>query len=187
MSDTPPLSQIGLHRIDGSAATLAEYAGQVVLVVNVASKCGLTPQYETLVKAYEAHRADGLVVLGFPCNQFRGQEPGTDAEIQAFSTDTYGVDFPLFSKIEVNGPQRHPLYAAMIEAAPEAHERSENGMRDRLRQYGIEAPPVGDVMWNFEKFLIGRDGRVIGRYAPDITVDEPPLRDAIAAELARVA
>ena len=186
MAATPELRQIDLRRIDGEAATLADYTGQVVLIVNVASKCGLTPQYESLVKAYEAHKAAGLVVLGFPCNQFRGQEPGTEAEIQSFCSSTYGVDFPLFAKIEVNGPQRHPLYEAMIEAAPTAHERHEGGMRARLAQHGVEAPQ-GDVMWNFEKFLIGRDGRVIGRYAPDITIDEPPLRDAVQAELARAA
>ncbi len=186
MAEPHALDQIGLRRIDGSSATLADYAGQVVLVVNVASKCGLTPQYESLERAYVAHRADGLVVLGFPCNQFRGQEPGSGAEIQAFCSSTYDVDFPLFAKIEVNGPQRHPLYQAMIAAAPVAYERPEGGMRDRLRQFGVEAPR-GDVMWNFEKFLIGRDGRVIGRYAPDITVDDAPLRDAVHAELAGTA
>ena len=187
MAETPSLNQIGLHRIDGAAATLADYAGQVVLVVNVASRCGLTPQYESLEKAYRAHGADGLVVLGFPCNQFRGQEPGSAAEIQAFCSSTYGVDFPLFSKIEVNGPERHPLYAAMIAEAPQALERAEGGMRARLAGFGIEAPPPGDVMWNFEKFLIARDGRVVGRYAPDITVDDAPLREDLAAELARTA
>ncbi len=182
MAEPHALDQIGLRRIDGGSATLADYAGQVVLVVNVASKCGLTPQYESLERAYTAHRADGLVVLGFPCNQFRGQEPGSEAEIQAFCSSTYDVDFPLFAKIDVNGSQRHPLYQAMIDAEPDAYERPEGGMRERLRQFGVEAPR-GDVMWNFEKFLIGRDGRVIGRYAPDITIDDAPLRDALHAEL----
>ncbi len=187
MAESHPLSQIGLRRIDGAAATLSEYAGHVVLVVNVASKCGLTQQYESLETAYRAHASDGLVVLGFPCNQFRDQEPGSAAEIQTFCSSTYGVDFPLFSKIEVNGPGRHPLYAAMIAAAPEAVERPEGGLRARLAGFGIEAPPPGDVMWNFEKFLIARDGRVVGRYAPDITVDDSPLSDDLAAELRRAA
>lgn len=180
------LKDIALQRADGSTARLADYAGQVVLVVNVASKCGLTPQYASLAASHERHKADGLVVLGFPCNQFRGQEPGSDAEIQSFATDTYGVDFPIFSKIEVNGPGRHPLYRALIETAPDMQERAEGGMRARLAGHGV-AVADGDVMWNFEKFLINRDGTVAGHFAPDITVDEPPLRDAIAAALARAA
>ncbi len=178
------LTGIRLRRIDGTEATLADYAGRVVLVVNVASKCGLTPQYESLAQLYDRHRAAGLVVLGFPCNQFRGQEPGSDEEIQSFCSSTYGVDFPIFSKIEVNGPGRHPLYGALLAAAPVAAERADGGMRTRLASRGIEAR-AEDVLWNFEKFLIGRDGRVAGRYAPDITVAEAPLREAIAAELDR--
>lgn len=180
------LLNIPLQRIDGAPATLADYAGQVVLVVNVASKCGLTPQYESLAQAYKEHKADGLVVLGFPCNQFRGQEPGSDEEIQEFCSSTYGVDFPLFSKIEVNGAGRHPLYGALLEAAPSAQEKPDGGMRARLAQHGIEAKD-SDVLWNFEKFLIGRDGRVAGRFAPDITVAESPLSDAIAQALQRAA
>lgn len=180
------LLNIPLQRIDGAPATLADYAGQVVLVVNVASKCGLTPQYESLAQVYKEHKADGLVVLGFPCNQFRGQEPGSDEEIQAFCSSTYGVDFPLFSKIEVNGAGRHPLYGALLAAAPSAQEKPDGGMRARLAQHGIEAKD-GDVLWNFEKFLIGRDGRVAGRFAPDITVTDSPLSEAIAQALQRAA
>ena len=176
------LSDIALARIDGTTETLADYAGQVVLVVNVASKCGLTPQYESLERAYSAHKADGLVVLGFPCNQFRGQEPGTEAEIQEFCSATYGVDFPLFAKIEVNGPDRHPLYAALIEAAPKAQEKPDGTLRERLAKHGTEAKD-GDILWNFEKFLVGRNGKVIGRFAPDVTIDESPLRDTLDAEL----
>lgn len=185
MASLTDLKNIPLQRIDGSRTTLADYAGQVVLVVNVASKCGLTPQYESLERAYSQHKAEGLVVLGFPCNQFRGQEPGTEEEIQSFCSSTYGVDFPMFSKIEVNGPERHPLYEALIEAVPEAQEKADGGMRARLEQHGIATAPVGDVLWNFEKFLIGRNGQVTGRFAPDMTVEESPLRDAVAAELAR--
>ena len=178
---------IPLARADGSSTSLAEYAGQVILVVNVASKCGLTPQYESLKRLHAAHRASGLTVLGFPCNQFRGQEPGSDQEIQDFCRSTYGVDFPVLSKIAVNGPERHPLYAALVSAMPDAVERPEGGMRARLAQHGVGSGAAGDVLWNFEKFLIARDGRVVGRFAPDITVEESPLRDAIDRELARPA
>ena len=178
------LNEIPLVRIDGTTQTLADFAGYVVLVVNVASKCGLTPQYESLERAYSEHKADGLVVLGFPCNQFRGQEPGTEAEIQEFCSTTYGVDFPLFAKIEVNGAERHPLYAALLEAAPKAQEKPDGTMRERLAKHGVAAKD-GDILWNFEKFLVSRDGRVIGRFAPDVTIEESPLRDSLEAELAR--
>ncbi len=178
---------IPLHRPDGSSTTLAEHAGRVVLVVNVASKCGLTPQYESLERLHASRHADGLTVLGFPCNQFRGQEPGTDAEIQEFCRSTYGVRFPVLSKIAVNGPERHPLYAALVSAMPEAVERPEGGMRARLARHGVGDGSPGDVLWNFEKFLIARDGSVAGRFAPDITVEETPLREAIERELARPA
>lgn len=180
----PDLKDIALRRIDGSSGSLADYAGQVVLVVNVASKCGLTPQYESLERAYTAHKADGLVVLGFPCNQFRDQEPGTEADIQEFCSTTYGVDFPLFSKVEVNGPKRHPLYEALVTAAPTALEKPDGQMRERLAKHGV-VPENGDILWNFEKFLIGRNGRVAGRFAPDVSVDEQPLSEAIAHELGR--
>ncbi len=178
---------IPLLRADGTSASLADYAGQVVLVVNVASRCGLTPQYESLQRLHAARQADGLTVLGFPCNQFRGQEPGTDEEIQAFCRSTYGVEFPVFSRIAVNGPERHPLYAALVSAMPDAVERPDGGMRARLARHGVDGGQAGDVLWNFEKFLIARDGSVAGRFAPDITVEEPPLRDAIDRELARPA
>lgn len=176
-----------LRRADGSDASLADYAGQVVLVVNVASKCGLTPQYEALQQLHVARHADGLTVLGFPCNQFRGQEPGSDEEIQQFCRSTYGVEFPVFSRIAVNGPERHPLYAALVDAMPVAIERPDGGMRARLAKHGVEGGQNGDVLWNFEKFLVARDGNVVGRFAPDITVEEPPLREAIERELARPA
>ena len=178
---------IPLRRADGSVARLADYAGQVVLVVNVASRCGLTPQYESLQRLQTMHRAEGLTVLGFPCNQFRGQEPGSDEEIQEFCRSTYGVEFPVFSRITVNGPERHPLYAALVTAMPIAVERPDGGMRARLARHGTVGGQAGDVLWNFEKFLIGRDGSVVGRFAPDITVDEPPLREAISHALAQPA
>ena len=176
------LLEIPIHRADGSGLTLADLVGQVVLVVNVASRCGLTPQYESLERLFRTERSRSLTVLGVPCNQFRGQEPDDDDAIQQFCRSTYGVEFPILAKTEVNGPGRHPLYRALVAAAPAAVERDDGGIRARLAARG-EPPAPGDVMWNFEKFLISRDGSVRGRFAPDITVDDDPLRGAIDAAL----
>ncbi|MBE7213338.1 MAG: glutathione peroxidase [Gluconacetobacter diazotrophicus] len=183
MASTAALRDIPFRRADGSTATLADHAGQVVLVVNVASRCGLTPQYESLERLFRERRDRGLVVLGFPCNQFREQEPGNDAAIQEFCRTTYGVEFPVLSKIEVNGPARHPLYAALVSVAPPIAERADGGMRARLAARGA-APGPDEVMWNFEKFLLDRDGAVVGRFAPDIAVTDEPLAGAIDAALA---
>ena len=177
------IRDIAVKRIDGTETTLGAYAGDVLLVVNVASKCGLTPQYAALEALYAAHRGQGFEVLGFPCNQFRGQEPGSEPEIAEFCSSTYGVDFPLFSKIEVNGPERHPLYAALLQAVPEAQQNPEGTFRARLASFG-HAPPPGDVFWNFEKFLIARDGSVVARFAPDVPPDHPLVTEAVAAQLA---
>ncbi|MDB5847329.1 MAG: glutathione peroxidase subfamily protein [Rhodoferax sp.] len=174
---------ISVNRIDGSADTLASYSGKVLLVVNVASKCGLTPQYEGLEKLYKDKRAQGLEVLGFPANDFKGQEPGTEAEITEFCSLTYGVDFPMFSKISVVGENRHPLYEALTEAQPKAI--GDGPFRERLKGYGIPMGQPADVLWNFEKFLVGRSGEVVARFAPDVTADDPRLVEAIEAELAK--
>ncbi len=178
------LQEIVVKRIDGTETTLASYAGQVLLVVNVASRCGMTPQYESLETLYRSHRDRGFQVLGFPCNQFLGQEPGDEAEIASFCESRYGIDFPLFSKIEVNGPGRHPLYAALIGALPEARAEPDSTMRARLAARGIEPRP-GDVLWNFEKFLVSRDGVVVGRFAPDLPPDDAIILDALKTQLAR--
>ncbi len=178
------LRDVVVQRIDGSETTLAGYAGQVLLVVNVASKCGMTPQYEALEALYRSHRDRGFQVLGFPCNQFLGQEPGDEAEIASFCESRYGVDFPLFSKIEVNGPGRHPLYAALTAAAPEARARPDSTMRARLAGRGIEPAP-GDVLWNFEKFLVSRQGVVVDRFAPDLPPDDALVLEALETQLAR--
>ncbi len=177
------IQDIPLRTIDGGKTSLRDYAGQVLLVVNVASKCGLTPQYEALESVYSSHRDRGLIVLGFPCNQFLGQEPASDEEIAAFCETKYGVDFPLFSKIEVKGPGQHPLYAALTKAIPEARGKPDSTMRERLSKHGVDPKP-GEILWNFEKFLIARDGAVVARFAPDITPDDPIVTEAIAAELA---
>ncbi|MGI4808476.1 MAG: glutathione peroxidase [Janthinobacterium lividum] len=178
------IDTIGFARTDGSETSLADFPDQVVLVVNVASKCGLTPQYASLEAMYRAHRADGVALLGFPCNQFRGQEPGSDQEIQDFCRMSYDVSFPVLAKIEVNGPGRHPLYAALVAACPVAAEKPEGGMRDTLARHGLVPAAAGDVLWNFEKFLIGRDGTVLSRFAPDITADDLVLQDAVRQALA---
>jgi len=176
---------IPLRRIDGSEAQLSDYKGSVLLIVNVASKCGLTPQYAGLEQAYKKYQDKGLVVLGFPCNQFGGQEPGTEAEIATFCDTQYHVSFPLFSKLSVNGEERHPLYKALIAAQPEAQASPAGGLREKLAQHGRVPKEETDILWNFEKFLIGRDGKVIGRFAPDVTVDGTPLADAIETALAK--
>lgn len=176
------IQTIAVKRIDGSETSLAAYAGQVLLVVNVASKCGLTPQYQALEALYGAHRDRGFRVLGFPCNQFMGQEPGDEPEIASFCETTYGIDFPLFSKIEVNGAGRHPLYAALTEAIPQAQARPDSKMRAQLASHGINPGP-GDVLWNFEKFLVARNGEVVGRFAPDLTPDDAIIVDAVTAQL----
>lgn len=140
----PTLSDFTLPLLDGTPQPFSAYAGQVVLVVNVASKCGLTPQYEGLEALWKAHKDAGLVILGFPCNQFAGQEPGTEAEIAEFCELNYGVTFPLFGKIDVNGPTTTPLYTWLKSSYP------------------------NDIEWNFAKFLIGRDGQVAARFAPTV-------------------
>jgi len=183
--EIPSMSQslqaIALNRIDGQPTTLADFGGKVLLLVNVASKCGLTKQYEGLEALYREKHADGLEVLGFPANDFKGQEPGSDEEIQQFCQLTYDVTFPMFAKIAVTGEATHPLYRALIAAQPQAE--GEGPMREQLRGYGIDPNPAPGVQWNFEKFLVGRDGQVLGRFAPDVTAEDPRLRAAIEAAL----
>jgi len=179
------LQDIPLTRIDGAATSLDAYVGKVLLVVNVASKCGLTPQYAGLESLYQAKREKGLEVLGFPANDFKGQEPGTEAEIAEFCSLTYDVHFPMFGKLSVLGADQHPLYAALTAAQPAA--TGEGPMREKLKGYGVDPANKQDVLWNFEKFLIGRDGGVVGRFAPDVTAEDPRLVAAIDTELAKPA
>jgi glutathione peroxidase len=176
---------IPVHKITGEDASLAEFAGKVVLVVNVASKCGLTPQYEALENIYEQYKGQGFVVAGFPANDFKAQEPGTNEDIQTFCSTNYDVKFPLFSKITVVGPQKHPLYAALIAAQPKAISLSEVPWAEKLKGYGIETLPAPEILWNFEKFLVNRSGEVVKRFAPDTAPDAPELVAAIEAELAK--
>jgi glutathione peroxidase len=152
---------VPIARLDGTPSTLREIVGpNAALVVNVASRCGLTPQYEALERLQETYGEAGLTVVGLPCNQFGGQEPGTSEEIATFCSTTYGVTFPLTEKIEVNGADRHPLYRRLVETPDE---------RGR----------TGDIAWNFEKFLLDRDGRIVARFSPPTTPEDPPVISAI--------
>jgi len=157
-----PLQDIPLRRIDGSDTTLGAFDGKVLLVVNVASQCGLTPQYSGLQRLYDTYGDRGLAVVGFPANEFGAQEPGTNGEIAQFCETRFGVTFPMFEKIVVKGAARHPLYDALIAAQP------------------------GEISWNFEKFVVGRNGAVVARFAPTVAPDDPKLVSVIEAELAKV-
>lgn len=178
------LGAIPLTRIDGASDSLADHAGKVLLVVNVASKCGLTPQYEGLEKLYETYRDQGFEVLGFPANDFGAQEPGTAEEIAAFCKVNYGVTFPLFAKAPVSGADKQPLYAALVAAAPTKQGPAAE-FRERLKGYGMTPNEDPEVLWNFEKFLIDRAGEVIGRFAPGTAPADPLLTDAIVDALAQ--
>jgi glutathione peroxidase len=181
---TSPIQDIPITRIDGSPAKLGDYAGKVALVVNVASKCGLTKQYDGLEALYRDYRDRGFVVLGFPANDFKGQEPGSDAEIQDFCRSTFGVDFPMFSKVAVRGAEKHPLYQALTEAMPRRTSKPDSDFVGKLAAMG-QLTPEGEVAWNFEKFLVDRDGNVVGRFAPDLPPQDDIVVSAIEAQLAR--
>lgn len=157
------LHEVKLKDIDGKDVTLGDYKGKTLLIVNVASKCGLTKQYAGLEALYQKYRDQGLVVLGFPCNQFGGQEPGTNEEIQQFCSMNFNVTFPLFDKVEVNGENRSPLYDLLA---------------------GEDSPFPGKIKWNFTKFLVGRDGTILQRFGPRVAPDSPEMVAAIEASLA---
>ncbi|MGA2046637.1 MAG: glutathione peroxidase [Terracidiphilus sp.] len=176
---------IPVKKISGEETSLGEFKNHVLLVVNVASKCGLTPQYEGLEKIYEQYKGQGLVVAGFPANDFRAQEPGTNEEIVSFCTTNFGVKFPLFEKITVVGAEKHPLYAALIAAQPEATSLSEVPFREKLKGYGIDGNAEPEILWNFEKFIVSRNGEVVKRFAPDTQPDAPELTAVIEEELAK--
>jgi len=158
------LDDIALQTLDGADTSLGQYKGKALLLVNVASKCGLTPQYSGLERLQERFAQRGFSVLGFPCNQFGGQEPGTAAEIQTFCSTTYGVTFPMFAKLEVNGRNRHPLYKQLTEV-PDAE------------------GAAGDIQWNFEKFLVGPDFAVLARFRPRTEPESDEVVGAIEAAL----
>ncbi|RAS70035.1 glutathione peroxidase [Lentzea atacamensis] len=155
---------IPVSTLAGEPGSLDAVRGKVLLIVNVASRCGLTPQYAGLERLQEKYADDGFSVIGFPCNQFAGQEPGTSEEIATFCSTTYGVSFPLYEKLEVNGPGRHAIYQELV------------------RQADAEGV-AGDVQWNFEKFLVSRDGEVLGRFRPNVEPEAPAITEAIEAAL----
>jgi len=167
---------VKVNKLDGSAASLGDFQGKALLIVNVASKCGLTPQYEGLEALHRRYHERGLTILGFPSNQFMDQEPGTDAEIQEFCRTTYDVTFPVLAKVDVNGPEASPLFGFLRAEAPGDFGPRYGGFYDAISRLRPNAAP-GDVAWNFTKFLVGRDGRVVRRYEP------PVLPDQIAADL----
>lgn len=177
------IQSIPLKTIKGADATLGDYAGKALLVVNVASKCGLTPQYEGLEKLYKDYRDKGLEVLGFPANDFGGQEPGTEAEIAEFCTTNFGVDFPMFEKVVATGPDKHPLYAALTSAIPTKQGNDPAAMREKLRGYGMSPTEDPEVLWNFEKFVIDRAGNVVARFDPNTPPNDPALLAVIEKAL----
>ena len=182
------LFEIPLTTLSGEPISLASHRGQVLLIVNVASKCGFTPQYTGLESLYQRYKDQGFAVLGFPANDFAGQEPGSNQEIAKFCSIDYPVTFPIFGKITVTGPDKHPLYHELITKRPD-RKFNDDALREDLAGYlksqnlpGPNDPP--ELLWNFEKFLIGRDGTVLGRFASDVAPDDPRLISAIEQALA---
>ncbi len=176
---TKPIYAIEAERIDGAATPLSQYSGKVMLIVNVASKCGLTPQYDGLEKLYAEHKDDGLVVLGFPANNFAGQEPGSNEDIATFCRATYGVDFPMFAKVSVAGADQAPLYRLLTETAPK------RTLPASPRPSTAAKADDPAVRWNFEKFLVSRSGDVVARFDPEVTPGDPILVKAVEQELAK--
>lgn len=176
--------EIPVKTIDGHETNLSEYKDKVLLVVNVASKCGLTPQYEGLQKLYGEYHDKGLEVLGFPANNFMGQEPGNEAEIKEFCDSNYNVKFPLFSKISVKGDDQHQLYHYLTETKPET-DVNDGVMEEKLAGYGSKRSTPSEVLWNFEKFLVAKNGEIAARFAPDVTPDDERLTAKIEEELSK--
>ena len=158
------IHDVSLNTLQGEKTSLGDYSGKTLLVVNVASKCGLTPQYEGLERLQKTYADRGFTVLGFPCNQFGEQEPGSAEEIATFCSATYGVSFPMFEKVEVNGAGRHPVYEELV-AVPDAD------------------GDAGDIQWNFEKFLVSPEGEIVRRFRPMVDPEAPEVIDAIEAML----
>jgi glutathione peroxidase len=178
------LYEIPVKTIDGQETNLGEYKDKVLLVVNVASKCGLTPQYEGLESLYENYREKGFEVLGFPANNFMGQEPGTEEEIKDFCGSNYNVQFPLFSKISVKGDDQHQLYHYLTETKPDT-DVNDGGLEEKLKGFGSARSTPNEVLWNFEKFLIGKNGEIAARFAPDVTATDERLVAKLEEELAK--
>lgn len=179
------IHNITVNTIAGQAQSLADFQGKVLLVVNVASKCGLTKQYESLEALYEQYQAQGLEVLGFPANEFGAQEPGSNEEIADFCRGTFGVKFPMFEKIVVKGEGQHPLYAVLTQAQMQAQTKVDGNLKQLLESKGLLSGDAHDIMWNFEKFVVNKNGEVIARFAPDVLPNDERLIALIEAELAK--
>lgn len=172
------IQEIPLKTLRGADTSLKDYAGKALLIVNVASKCGLTPQYEGLEKLYSDYKGKGLEILGFPANDFGAQEPGTNEEIETFCTTNFGVDFPMFDKVVATGPDKHPLYDALTKAIP-TKTGDADAMRERFKGYGMTPTQDPEVLWNFEKFVVDRSGNVVARFTPETKPDDANLLAAI--------
>ncbi len=177
--------EIPVKRIDGTETTLGEFQGKALLLVNVASKCGLTPQYAGIESLYKEFKDQGFEVLGFPANNFLAQEPGTNEEIQEFCQSNYNVTFPLFEKVSVKGEDKHPLYSHLTEEKGEADIANGAEFEEKLAGFGQTRENPSDVLWNFEKFLIAKDGSIAARIAPDVTAEDERVVSALKAEIAR--
>jgi len=180
---TQSIYNFSVNKIDGSASNLKDYQGKVLLIVNVASKCGLTPQYEGLEKIYEKYKNKGFEVLGFPANEFLAQEPGSNEEIANFCTMNFGVQFPMFEKIVVKGQSQHPLYSYLTETKTETITKPNGSLLEKLKSKGLLSDKANDIKWNFEKFLINKKGEVVARFSPELDPQDPIILEAIEKQL----
>jgi glutathione peroxidase len=174
--------EIPVKTIDGKDTNLGDYKGKTLLIVNVASKCGLTPQYEGLQALYSEYKDKGVEVLGFPANNYLGQEPGTEEEIKDFCSTNYNVTFPMFSKLSTKGDDQHELYKYLTETKPET-DVNDGGLEEKLKGFGSVRSTPSEVLWNFEKFLVSKDGEITARFAPDVKPDDERLLAKLNAEL----
>jgi glutathione peroxidase len=180
---THPIYDIAVKKIDGTPTTLGEYEGKVLLIVNVASKCGLTPQYDQLESLYKTYKGRGLEVLGFPANEFGAQEPGTNSEIATFCRGTFGVDFPMFEKIVVKGEAIHPLYRQLTGAIAKGENKPGEDFDAKMATWGIKTGGTNEIRWNFEKFLVNRKGEVVARFMPGVEPTHEIVTKAIEGQL----
>lgn len=179
------ISQIPFKTADGQTTSLKNFEGKVLLLVNVASKCGLTPQYEGLEKIYEKYQDQGFSVLAFPANEFGAQEPGSNAEIQEFCRMSFGVKFPVLEKIVVKGEGQHPLYKTLTSENPVAIKKTGGTLEKYLGDHGLLSDKSEDIMWNFEKFLVNKKGDVVARFAPDMEPGSKEVIQAIESEISK--
>ena len=182
LNGMPSLFDIPVNTLSGQPTTLEPYKGKVMLIVNTASKCGLTPQYEGLEKLYGTYKQRGFEVLGFPANDFAGQEPGTSEEIKNFCESKFNISFPMFEKVVASGPNKSEIYKVLTGAQPVA-KIADPGFHDKLRGYGLTVNDAPEISWNFEKFVVNRNGEVVARFAPDTAPDDPSLIQAIEQAL----